>query len=98
MSSYVSIAMKDRHWPPECNSGLKQSAALSQKLHKLATGLEGTRCFHPQQSSGGKVMFSQVSVILFNGGVWQTPHLADQADTNPWADTPLAEQAYTPAD
>ena len=34
--------------------------------------------YRPQRSCG-KVMFSQVSVILFTGGLWQTP---------PWVDTP----------
>ena len=47
-------------------------------------------CYHPQHSCG-KVMFSQASVILFTGGVWQTPpsgqtpHLGRHS---PRADTP----------
>ena len=53
--------------------------------------------YHPQLSCG-KVMFSQVSVILFTGGgVWQTPpspvrHPLGQTplpkQTPPWTDTP----------
>ena len=40
-------------------------------------------------------MFSQASVILFTGGVWQTPpgQTPPWAD-NPWADTPWADTPW----
>ena len=47
-----------------------------------------TFSFYRLQQSCGKVMFSQVSIILSMGGVWQTP---PWADTAPWADTNRAD-------
>ena len=41
--------------------------------------------YRPQRSCG-KVIFIHLSVILFTGGVWQTPLYRE--DT-PWTDTPL---------
>ena len=42
-------------------------------------------------------MFSQASIILFTGGVWQTPPRADTPlprQTPPWEDTPSPADGY----
>ena len=57
-------------------------------------------CYYRPPRSCGKVMFSQVSVILFTEGVWQTPPLGRHPPGRhpPWADIPPAQcmLGYTP--
>ena len=75
---------------------------LIHKYYYTSTTLDKT-CYYRPQRSCGKVMFSQVSVILSTGGwgVWepppgQTPHLPGQTPQPPrqtphWEDTPWAD-------
>ena len=61
--------------------------------HCLPENYVSVPCYRPQRSCV-KVMFSQMSVILFTGwGVWQTPPVAEtpRADTHPLGRHPLAD-------
>ena len=80
----TTISNKDG-FKPTCNEFLAFNLWVRHLLHSsrtlckvmilLISGKFKFLCYRPQRSCG-KVMFSQASVILFTGGVWQTRHLS----------------------